>query len=160
MASIAASADPLSGPLVTLGPIRTDPGRAELVIRASPSWAKITIDDKPVDNPALASYPKDGSTHRIVAKAWGYETKSTNVTVTADTIVDLGLDRHAAASGPVVASAAPPRAPARRPSESPAPQSDTAIKPSAAPSTPELSAGGGRAPLHPIETKDPYGGGP
>lgn len=159
MASNAASAEP--GPLATLVPFaRPDPGRAELVIRASPSWAKITIDDKPVDNPALASYPKDGSTHRIVAKAWGYETKSTNVTVTADTIVDLGLDRHTSATGPVVASAAPARAPAKRPAETPAPQSDTATKPSPAPSSPELSSAGGHAPLHPIETKDPYGGGP
>lgn len=149
-----------SGSLATLAPLQSDPGRAELVIRASPSWAHITIDDKPVDNPALASYPKDGTTHRIVAKAWGYETKSTNVTVNADTIVDLGLDRHAVASSPVVASAAPPRAP-KRPSADTVPLTEAApaAKVSPAPaSTTELNSSGGRTPLHPIETKDPYGG--
>lgn len=156
--SIPLPSDPPAGPTAFLAPLQGEPGRAELVIRASPSWAKITIDDKPVDNPALASYPKDGSTHRIVAKAWGYETKSTNVTVTADTIVDLGLDRHTAAvGGSVVASVAPARAP-KRPAPEPALQADTAPK-AAAPALAgsELNVSGGRAPLHPIETKDPYG---
>ncbi|HXX65879.1 MAG TPA: protein kinase [Polyangiaceae bacterium] len=159
----APGSDPPPGPAATLAPLQGDTGRAELVIRASPSWAKITIDDKPVDNPALASYPKDGTTHRIVAKAWGYETKSTNVTVTADTIVDLGLDRRASATtAPAVASTPPPRAP-KRPSPDSAPQAETAATKlglSAVPAATalELNSSGGRAPMHPIETKDPYGG--
>jgi len=158
--STAPSSDPPLGPTATLAPLQSDTGRAELVIRASPSWARITIDDKPVDNPALASYPKDGSTHRIVAKAWGYETKSTNVTVTADTIVDLGLDRHTpATTAPAVVSTPSARAP-KRPSVELAAQAEaTASKPSlpAVPAGLELNSSGGRAPLHPIETRDPYG---
>lgn len=147
-----------SGSIATLAPLQGESGRAELVIRASPSWARITIDDKPVDNPALASYPKDGATHRIVAKAWGYETKSTQVTVTADTIVDLGLDRHS----PSGLSAAPvtARASKRTAAEPAAPPTETGAKagpPQALGALPELSSAGGHAPLHPIETKDPYG---
>jgi hypothetical protein len=132
----------------------------------SPSTARIAIDDKVVDNPFVASYPKDRSTHRIVARAWGYEPKTKEVTLTADTMVDLELDRHIWPAAPPSPPAAPPpprptppvaapEAPAAAPA--PAPPPEKAIRPIAsALSEPDVALSGGHAPLRPIEAKDPY----
>jgi eukaryotic-like serine/threonine-protein kinase len=151
---------------VTLAPAPTGPERVELVVRVSPSTARIAIDDKVVDNPFVASYPKDRSTHRIVARAWGYEPKTKEVTLTADTMVDLELDRHIWPAAPPSPPAAPPpprptppvaapEAPAAAPA--PAPPPEKAIRPIAsALSEPDVALSGGHAPLRPIEAKDPY----
>jgi serine/threonine-protein kinase len=141
-------------PAAPLAPVPTESERVGLIVRTTPPSAQITIDDKPVENPFLAFYRKDGSTHRIVARAWGYEPKSRNVTITGDMVVDLGLDR-VSTTAPAVAPAAPPRAP-KRTAETLSP-ADAAIKPIAVSVGQDIAAAGGRAPLHPIETKDPYG---
>jgi eukaryotic-like serine/threonine-protein kinase len=148
-------------PAVTLAPAPTGPERVELVVRVSPSTARIAIDDKVVDNPFVASYPKDRSTHRIVARAWGYEPKTKDVTLTADTMVDLELDRHIWPMAPPSPPAAPPSPrpppPVAAP-ETPAPApTEKAIKPIAsALSEPDVDLSAGHAPLRPIEAKDPY----
>jgi eukaryotic-like serine/threonine-protein kinase len=151
-------------PAVTLVPPQTGPERVELVVRVSPSTARIAIDDKVVDNPFVASYPKDRSTHRIVARAWGYEPKTKDVTLTADTMVDLELDRHiwpVAPPSPPAAPApprpTPPPPPVAAPEAPPPALPEKAIKPIAsAPSEPDVDLSGGHAPLRPIEAKDPY----
>lgn len=131
----------------------TEPGRVEIVVRASPAAAQITIDDKPVENPFVAAYPKDGTMHRIAAHAWGYEPKSESVLFTADTIVNLGLNLRASPANSPVA----PASGLTKRAGSPLVGEGVASRPSAASSGHELDPSGGRTPLRPIETKDPYG---
>lgn len=140
-------------PTATVERLAAEPERVEFSVRASPPYARITIDDKPVSNPFKASYPKGGRTHRVFARAWGYEMKSTEVTLTADTVVELGLERHAHSEDPPRAVKAHPAA------ESTAPSS-TATTPMAIAVTAgqDLDPAGGRVPLRPIEVQDPYGG--
>ncbi len=127
-------------------------GRIEVVVRASPSVARITVDDRPVQNPFVASFPKDGSAHRIAASAWGYDSKVEDVTFDADMILDLGLVRHTFAAHPV---AAPPSE--KRPASAGTVTESAAAHNPGTVSPQEVDSSGGRAPLRPIETKDPYG---
>ena len=124
----------------------------EIVVRASPPFAQITIDDRRVENPFVAAFPKDGTTHRIEARAWGYEPKSEAVPFAADTVVDLSLYRRASPATPPVA-ASPPAKRAAAPIETEV----AAGRPAAVTSVHDVDPSGGRTPLRPIETSDPYG---
>jgi hypothetical protein len=137
------------------GPVQNGSERFSLTVRASPPSAQVTIDGKPAGNPSLAFYPKDGSAHRVVARAWGYEPKATDVTITGDMVVDLGLDRRVSTTGAVLASAGLQGAPKRAAGEAPLP-SEVAAK-SVSVYVRQDVASARRAPVHPIETKDPYG---
>jgi len=128
-------------------------GRVEIVVRASPPFAQITIDDRPVENPFVAAYPRDGTTHRIAARAWGYEPKSEDVLFAKDTIVNLGLNRRA----PPASLAALPASELPKRAGAPTAAEGVASRPSTVPSAHEVDPSGGRTPLRPIETKDPYG---
>jgi serine/threonine-protein kinase len=128
-------------------------GRVEIVVRASPPFAQITIDDRPVENPFVAAYPRDATTHRIAARAWGYEPKSEDVLFAKDTIVNLGLNRRAP---PASLAALPASEPPKR-AVAPTAAEGVASRPSTVPSAHEVDPSGGRTPLRPIETKDPYG---
>jgi serine/threonine-protein kinase len=126
--------------------------RVEIVVRASPPFAQITIDDRPVENPFVAAYPRDGATHRVAARAWGYEPKSEDVLFAKDTIINLGLNRRA----PPASLAAAPASDLPKRAAAPI-AAEVASRPSAVPSAHEVDPSGGRTPLRPIETKDPYG---
>jgi serine/threonine protein kinase len=151
---------------VALVPLPPEPGGAselvELVVRATPATAKVVIDGTTATrNPFRASYPKGGEVHRITASADGYETKSESVTLTSDLVVELSLNRNVWQ---------PPPAPARRtataPQPVPPPRATTVqtrlAPPPTQPQTPiastggEVDSAGGKMPLRPIETRDPY----
>jgi serine/threonine-protein kinase len=130
------------------------PEFVELVVRASPPSAQITVDGSPVPNPFHASYPKDNDVHRIAALAGGYEPKAEDVTLLNNVVVDLSLSPQAS----------PP--PTR--DLPPAPQVARVDRPARRASTPGAPAAtstgaitgeptGGRPPQRPIETRDPYG---
>jgi hypothetical protein len=71
-----------------------EPEIFQLVVRASPKSAQITIDGTVVDgNPFRALYPKGGEAHRITASADGYESKSEDISLASDITVDLDLKR-------------------------------------------------------------------
>ncbi|HXN33668.1 MAG TPA: serine/threonine-protein kinase [Polyangiaceae bacterium] len=126
------------------------PELVELVVRASPASAKVTIDGTPVPrNPFRASYPKGGEAHRIAASADGYESKSESVSLTSDVVIELSLNRLAWQPPPVrrVAAVLQPVAPPK-PVATQAPMASTGG---------EVDSAGGRMPLRPIETRDPYG---
>jgi hypothetical protein len=99
--------------------------------------------------------------HHVTARAWGYEAKTEDLPVSADTVVELALERHVEiAHVPTPASSSPPRE-HRPPSETlvGAASSAAALAGGAPPSVlpgPEISLAGGRAPLRPIEANDPY----
>lgn len=142
----------------------------ELVVRASPSFAKVAVDGEPVGrNPFRASYPKGGEVHRITASAEGYESKSESVSLTSDLVVELSLNRSVwqPPSPPRRAAPAPQQlgSPAKPPATA-QPQKPATIQPQRAPiqlpqqaTSPvsEVDSAGGRKPLRPIETRDPYG---
>jgi serine/threonine-protein kinase len=153
------------------------PDTVDIVVRVSPSAAQITIDGAPVSgNPFHARYPKDHATHQIRATAPGFDAKWEDVPLSHDVVVDMSLDRHTAS-----ARVAPPSLPQGR-SLAPAPAVRTVSAPvrsvkrvvdntpvasvppppppareTAAPGSLEVSPIGGRPPLRPIETKNPYG---
>jgi serine/threonine-protein kinase len=144
----------------SLAPLPPEPGGSpelvELVVHVSPSFAKVAIDGTPVTrNPFRASYPKGGEVHRITASADGYESKSQSVSLTSDVAVELSLNRNQWQSPPPVrrtAAAPPPAAVSPRPPANPQPP-----KPPIAPTAGDIDSAGGRKPLRPIETRDPYG---
>jgi len=147
----------------TLAPLRQTPPAPELLelrVRAFPASARILVDGTPVgENPFRGSYPKDGASHRITVRADGYETKNEDVTLSKDMVVDISLNRSAAR--PVFVGAAPATAP--RNAKRAAAAAPVAAAPVAAAQQPpiasaavEVDSAGGRLPLRPIETKDPY----
>jgi eukaryotic-like serine/threonine-protein kinase len=149
-------------PTATLAPVDS-PGAepVELVVRVSPSSARIAVDGTPVEgNPFRGPFPRSNEARRITATANGYESKSQDVTLTEDAVVDLTLNRRgtmAANRGP--APSTPTRAPKPAPAHgsSAAPAQSPAQTPIAATGG-EVDSAGGRLPLRPIETKDPYRG--
>jgi serine/threonine-protein kinase len=157
-------ARPLAGPTEMI----------DLVVRVSPLSAQITIDGAPVPgNPFHARYPKDEAIHQIRGTASGFEPKWEDVPLAHDMIVDMSLDRRM--TGPVsrTGGPAPPAtraavpatrtiAPAtaarqtKRASVQSAPVAPYVSVEAPAPTFTEVTPGGGRVPLRPIETKNPY----
>jgi hypothetical protein len=125
----------------------------KIVVRASPPYAQIVVDDRVVENPFVATYPKDGKFHRIIARAWGFDSKSEEMVFTADAILDFGLNRRLpqASASAVPASDQPKRA------GEPLSADGSGSRPSVGSTAREVDPSGGRTPLRPIETKSPYG---
>lgn len=155
-------------PTATLAPVEPPgPELAELVVRASPSSARISVDGSAVPgNPFHASYPRGGDArHRVVATASGYESKSQDVSLAEDVVLDLSLTRHSTQSPspapqPNTSRAAAPKPVPVRPASSPGgPMPIVTQAPIALSggSEGQVDSAGGHAPHHPIETKDPYG---
>jgi serine/threonine protein kinase len=155
-------------PTVTLAPVDPPPpALAELLVRASPSSARITIDGAAASgNPFHASFPRGGDAHhRVMVSASGYESKTQDVLLTEDVVLDIGLSRRGTQATSANASPASTssRAPASRQT---LPRTTMSVNgpmpivslPSTSPSGGEVvDPTGGRTPFHPIETKDPYG---
>jgi serine/threonine protein kinase len=146
----------------------------DLMVRVTPASAQITIDGVPVvGNPYHVRYPRDQAVHQIRAAAAGFDPKWEDVPLQHDVVVDISLDRlppaaaHAPAApslqsrvmapaAPAARAAPPPPRPTKRVAATPAPPANPSAAP-AAPSLAEVSPTGGRPPLRPIETKNPYG---
>ena len=160
--------------------VESVPETVDLVVRVSPGVAQITIDGALVSgNPFHARYPKDEATHQIRATAPGFDPKWEDVPLSHDVVVDMSLDRHTASAHvappsipfgrtispatPVVRTVSAPARPVKKvavdnapavvlPAPPPSPVKETVV-----PGAPEVSPTGGRPPLRPIETKNPYG---
>jgi eukaryotic-like serine/threonine-protein kinase len=149
-----------------------EPELVDVSIRVVPPAALIAIDGVVVrGNPVHVRTGRDGRTHRIVAQADGYEPKIEDVYFAGDVTVDIALDRRllplrpALAHGPAVAPGAAARS-SKAASDvahvtTPA-ASETAAAPAPSPATPatpikDLDPAGGRLPLRPIVTTNPYG---
>jgi serine/threonine protein kinase len=129
-------------------------------LRASPPSAQITIDGAAVSsNPFLARYPRDGQVHHVMAYADGFDAKWRDVLFTKDVSLDINLERRASPQQAVVRHyVAPQRADrvAATPSSPTVTSEPASAQPTAQPRT-EVSTAGGRAPMHPIQTSNPYG---
>jgi serine/threonine protein kinase len=146
--------------------VRAEPELVDLSVRVSPPSAQITIDGASVSsNPLRARYPKDTQMHHIVATAEGYEPKSADVSFASDVSIDVSLNRranvplHQGVSLPFIVPAGHP---AKHGGSAPQASGATVSDPIATPSPVavpriEVSPGGGRAPLRPIATSNPYG---
>jgi serine/threonine-protein kinase len=146
------------------------PAQSELVVRATPASAQISIDGVAfTQNPVRRRYPRGGEIHRVAAYADGYELNEQDVSMANDVILDISLHRRRAA--PVVppppARRAPPIAAASPAAGPPARRSGSAAAAAPAGAAPAGEAGGtaaapgvdptgGRAPLHRIVTRNPY----
>jgi len=139
---------------------RDIPDLVDVVVRVSPASAQITIDGTPVPtNPFHARYSKDAQVHRVLAAADGYDAKLEEVFFANDVSIDVSLDRRP--------SPAPPRyyapAPAARGGKHGGSGAGSSPSPSDPPTTPsaparvDIAPTGGRAPLRPIMTSNPYG---
>jgi hypothetical protein len=160
--------------------VESIPETVDLVVRVSPGVAQITIDGVPVSgNPFHARYPKDEATHQIRATAPGFDPKWEDVPLSHDVVIDMSLDRHTASARvvppslpfgrtvtptvPVVRTVSAPARPVKRvaadnsPAVVPPAPTTPPVKESVGPSSSEVSPTGGRPPLRPIETKNPYG---
>jgi hypothetical protein len=144
----ASAALPDPGPVARLAPLQEEAERVELVVRVSPPQSRLTVDDQPVENPYRVTYPKDGPSHSIEARAWGYEPRSEVVSLARDTVVDLALERHVEWSPPA------PRANRVTPESSKGARGSATA---AAPAKQDITSAGGHSPLRPIEVNDPYG---
>jgi serine/threonine-protein kinase len=140
---------------------RDTPDLVDVVVRVSPASAQITIDGLPVPtNPFHARYGKDAQVHRVLAAAEGYDAKLEEVFFANDVSIDVSLDRRA--SPPPRYYAPPPAAHggkhagalAAAPSLAP---SDASTGAASAPPRLDIAPAGGRAPLRPIMTSNPYG---
>jgi serine/threonine-protein kinase len=144
---------PIAGPL-TAPEAAAPAGSSELVVYASPASAQIVIDGRLVTgNPFRARLPR-GGTHLVKAIAPGYRTGVEQAHMTSDVLINLSLEESQGASErrslrrglrarpPVVGSS---RLAEGAPAQSPAPPTGSLVDPR-----------GGRAPLHPIVTINPY----
>ena len=77
-----------------------------VAVRASPKSARVTIDEAVVPNPYVADVPRDGTTHRVLVQAAGYQPKSSTMSYDDDVDLPIVLDPARAA----------PAAPRRLPS--------------------------------------------
>ena len=142
----------------------------DLAVRVLPPSAQITIDGAPIpSNPFRARYRRDDQMHRLAASADGYEPKLEDIRFASDLSIDVALSPRAKAPLPPslarpVAAPVAPRAPSRL-TAPPLAQETILLEavssapgptPSASGSRLELSPMGGRAPLRPIATTDPY----
>jgi len=163
-------------PAVVAAPVvptstHVEPELVDIVVRVTPPSAQITIDGAAiVNNPFHARYPKDNRIHHIVAAADGYESRMEDVSFATDVSIDVSLSSQGRRASALQTPSAPasPALPARttvpkRTATSPAAASATNAAPEAPPAAPplpnakvETSATGGRAPLRPISTSNPY----
>jgi serine/threonine-protein kinase len=143
------------------GPTRDIPDLVDVVVRVSPASATIAIDGVGVPtNPFHARYAKDSLVHHVMVSADGYDSKLEDVSFASDVSIDVSLDRKA--SPPPPRYFAPPPAPhqvrhasaASAPSPSPPPDASTAAP---ARGGADMASSGGRPPLRPITTSNPYG---
>jgi len=161
---VAAIASPLPTPAPTNAPTNALE-TIDLVVRVSPPSAQITVDEVPISgNPLHARYPKDGVTHSIRATAPGFDAKGEGVSFAEDAVVDMTLTRSAPPPPSRVTANSQARVAAPVSSVRPAPKRvSVPSAPSAAavaeapPSVSAVNPAGGRAPLRPIETKNPFG---
>jgi serine/threonine protein kinase len=148
--SIAASRPaPAPSPTAPLGegdPL--GPGSINLIVRASPPSARVTVDGSPAaGSPLEARYPKDGRIHHVIVFADGYDPKLSEVSFANDAVLDVGLERQTTA----VARPSLPAQPSQ-PVTREMPRAAAAL-----PGPPSSGAAIGRTPL-PIMTTNPYGG--
>ncbi|HXN31199.1 MAG TPA: protein kinase [Polyangiaceae bacterium] len=161
-----ASSAPATSPLVVVAS-QDDPPLIDVMLRVSPPMAQITIDGALVlSNPFRARYPKDSQIHHVTASADGYDTKLEDVTFANDVSIDMSLNRHAAAAVQVHQGAVTAPPPQARPTRHAAPQpgaanpalaGDAPGGPLSAATRPDVGPAGGRTPLRPISTSNPYG---
>jgi hypothetical protein len=132
-----------------------------VVVHVLPIGSQITLDGQPLaGNPAHFRPSKDGTTHRLVFSADGYEPKSASVMFANDVSIDVSLERKSTPPRAVPAShAGAPVAP--HPSRA---SSDTAraAAPDTAPPAPapvhvDVGPPTNRAPTRSIVTSNPYG---
>ncbi|HLK39374.1 MAG TPA: serine/threonine-protein kinase [Polyangiaceae bacterium] len=83
------------------------PASAHLIVRVTPSSARLFVDDEPVGNPYAVERPRDGSTHRWRADAPGYEGRSSTFSFDKDIELEIALDREAPAARPPAAKTGP-----------------------------------------------------
>jgi serine/threonine-protein kinase len=138
----------------------------DVAVRVSPTSAQIAVDGAAVaSNPFFARYPRDGQVHHIMAFADGFDPKWRDVSFGGDVTLDLALERHASpAPLPVTRRvSAPSTGPAPRAARSSptplAPQQapEATSAPTPPPPRSDVSPAGGRVPLRPIQTSNPYG---
>lgn len=157
-----------------------DPQLVDVAIRVSPPTAQISIDGVAVrGNPYHVRAEKDLRTHRIVAQAEGFEPRIEDVSFAADVAIDINLDHRVPQfrtapplHGPVPTAGPGVRALKIAPeglrsapastAEMAAASSSASASPSASPPPPpapakEFDPAGGRPPLRPIVTANPYG---
>ncbi|MBV9949633.1 MAG: serine/threonine protein kinase [Myxococcales bacterium] len=145
---------------------RGDPDLVEVAIHVSPAAAQITIDGASVvTNPFRARYPKDGQIHHITAAADGYDAKLEDISFASDVSIDISLNRHVTLPAP--RPAPPPPVPAPLIQMHPVrhvpagPPASAAAQPETPPAPPptrvDVGPQGGRTPLRPISTSNPYG---
>jgi serine/threonine-protein kinase len=139
-------------------PTRDIPDLVDVVVRVSPPSATIAIDGVAVPtNPFHARYAKDALVHHVMVSADGYDSKLEDVSFASDLSIDVSLDRKAPPPQRWVAPAPAPRPTkhaASTPAASPAASPDT---PAPAPARADIAPTGGRPPLRPITTSNPYG---
>jgi serine/threonine-protein kinase len=169
------AADGPAAPVPPVAPLvreELSPGAAlpreliEVAVRVSPPSAQIAVDGTAVpSNPFFARYPRDGQVHHIMAFADGFDPKWRDVSFGGDVTLDIALERHAtppqsppARRGQPPASGAAPRparAAAAQAAPAPTPEAPSTAAP--VPARTEVSPAGGRSPLRPIQTSNPYG---
>ncbi len=94
--------------------VRPESELVDLVVRASPASAQITVDGASViSNPFHARYPRDNQVHHVAASADGYETKLEDVKFAGDVSIDVSLNRLPNAPLHQVVTTAPPPAQVR-----------------------------------------------
>jgi serine/threonine protein kinase len=160
-ASPSAAATATGATVLPPPPAQEEAQLVDVVLRVSPPSGQITIDGALViNNPFHARYPKDGQVHHVSASAEGYDTKSADVTFANDVSLDLTLNRHQTSHPIMNASPAPrpsKRAPTLPGALTPGSATDTPAGGAPATARPEFGPTGGRIPLRPISTSNPYG---
>ena len=78
-------------PPIAIAATRPSPRVTHAVVVASPSSARIYLDDTAVPNPYLADHLADETAHRLRVEAPGYETKTRVVTFAGDLQLELEL---------------------------------------------------------------------
>jgi hypothetical protein len=86
----ASSAPPSSVPSISSA--GTAPS-SHVEVRASPSWARLYVDNAVVSNPYVTGIPRDGTTHLARAEAPGYSTKTSSFGSNSDGALSLALER-------------------------------------------------------------------
>jgi hypothetical protein len=141
---------------VVVAPV-TAPDINALLVRASPSFSKISVDGVPVTgNPFRGRYSRNG-VHAVEAEAKGYQPLKKRFELNGDLVVDLILARQPSGEegtrpggGGRRSRATVSSAPARM-------TTPTEPAAAAAPRRQEVDPAGGREPLRPIEVRNPYG---
>ncbi len=113
-------------------------------------------------SPFHGRFPRDGLAHHVGATAEGYDAKLEDVTFAGDLSIDVSLDRHAPPAVHWIAVPAPAHSGKHATGSAAAapPAADPVPPPSPSPPAPartDVGPAGGRAPLRPIMTSNPYG---